>query len=307
MSSWTLHRRLRDLNVSFNDLVRGARRELALRYVAEPHIALTEIAFLLGYSELSAFSRAFHQWTGMSPVRYRRERVKRRANRQIRPVYLPAQLEDCHSASSACRSMGIQELPRSSVIPWCPRFSRRGTVASSACRRFLNSCASAASGYCVRPSIASSGSRTICVLRPTGCVGIAVAADIERPAAPIICTSTSVFSGATFSASLAATAANSAGTISHDQQRLARHDHGGLAVAVDDHRMLVGDVLDHVGIEHARLQLIAGLAADALQHRLARALQPRRGRCCAAPARRTAARRTGCPARPSAPISAPDR
>ncbi|HEY7689270.1 MAG TPA: AraC family transcriptional regulator [Dongiaceae bacterium] len=80
MSSWTLQRRLRDLNVSFSDLVRGARRELAMRYVAEPHIALTEIAFLLGYSELSAFSRAFHQWVGMSPARFRREHMKRRAH-----------------------------------------------------------------------------------------------------------------------------------------------------------------------------------------------------------------------------------
>jgi len=80
MSSWTLHRRLRDLDVSFHDLVRGARRELALRYVAQPHIALTEVAFLLGYSELSAFSRAFRQWTGMSPVRYRRHRVERGAD-----------------------------------------------------------------------------------------------------------------------------------------------------------------------------------------------------------------------------------
>jgi AraC-like DNA-binding protein len=78
MSSWTLHRRLRDLNVSFHDLVRGARHELALRYVAEPHIALTEVAFLLGYSELSAFSRAFRQWTGLSPARYRRHCVDRR-------------------------------------------------------------------------------------------------------------------------------------------------------------------------------------------------------------------------------------
>ena len=77
MSSWTLHRRLRDLEVSFHDLVRGARCELALRYVAQPHIALTEVAFLLGYSELSAFSRAFRQWTGMSPVRYRRHRIER--------------------------------------------------------------------------------------------------------------------------------------------------------------------------------------------------------------------------------------
>jgi AraC-like DNA-binding protein len=79
MSSWTLHRRLRDLNVSFSDLLRGTRRQLAMRYVAEPHIPLTEIALLLGYSELSAFSRAFHQWAGMSPARYRRECMKRRS------------------------------------------------------------------------------------------------------------------------------------------------------------------------------------------------------------------------------------
>jgi AraC-like DNA-binding protein len=50
-----------------------------MRYVAEPHIPLTEIALLLGYSELSAFSRAFHQWAGMSPARYRRECMKRRS------------------------------------------------------------------------------------------------------------------------------------------------------------------------------------------------------------------------------------
>jgi AraC-like DNA-binding protein len=72
LTSWTLHRRLRDRNVSFHDLVRGARRELALRYVGQPHIPLTEVAFLLGYSELSAFSRAFRLWTGMAPARFRR-------------------------------------------------------------------------------------------------------------------------------------------------------------------------------------------------------------------------------------------
>lgn len=80
MTSWTLRRRLRDLNVSFHDLVRGARRELALRYVAEPHLPLTEVAFLLGYSELSAFSRAFRQWTGVAPARYRRIRMESEIN-----------------------------------------------------------------------------------------------------------------------------------------------------------------------------------------------------------------------------------
>ncbi|MHA1599721.1 MAG: AraC-like transcriptional regulator QhpR [Alphaproteobacteria bacterium] len=72
MTTWTLQRRLKSLDVNFNDLVRAARRDLALRYVAEPHIPMTEIAFLLGYSELSAFSRAFRQWTGMAPAHYRR-------------------------------------------------------------------------------------------------------------------------------------------------------------------------------------------------------------------------------------------
>lgn len=77
MTSWTLQRRLKGLHVAFSDLVRASRRDLAARYVAEPHRPLTEVAFLLGYSELSAFSRAFRQWTGMAPGHYRRRRRQR--------------------------------------------------------------------------------------------------------------------------------------------------------------------------------------------------------------------------------------
>jgi AraC-like DNA-binding protein len=73
MTSRTLHRRLQERGLAFNDMVRGLRRDLALRYLATPHIPLTEIAFLLGYSELSAFSRAFHQWSGVAPMRYRKQ------------------------------------------------------------------------------------------------------------------------------------------------------------------------------------------------------------------------------------------
>jgi AraC-like DNA-binding protein len=82
LTSWTLHRRLRDLNVNFHDLVRGARRQLALRYLSEAHLPLTEVAFLLGYSEQSAFTRAFRQWTGMGPARYRRLLVTARERRE---------------------------------------------------------------------------------------------------------------------------------------------------------------------------------------------------------------------------------
>lgn len=58
--------------LSFQDLLRAARQELSLHYINDTEIPLTEVALLLGYSELSAFSRAFRNWTGMSPHRYRR-------------------------------------------------------------------------------------------------------------------------------------------------------------------------------------------------------------------------------------------
>jgi AraC-like DNA-binding protein len=48
------------------------RRVLAHRYLANEGTNLTEIAFLLGYSELSAFDRAFRRWTGSTPLAARR-------------------------------------------------------------------------------------------------------------------------------------------------------------------------------------------------------------------------------------------
>ena len=59
-------------NITFADIQRAARQELALHYMGNPDMTLSEIAFALGYSELSAFSRAFRSWTGTSPQRYRR-------------------------------------------------------------------------------------------------------------------------------------------------------------------------------------------------------------------------------------------
>lgn len=68
----SFHKQLKSHGLLFPDLLRAARCELALHYMSEPEMPLTEIAFNLGYSELSAFSRAFRTWTGMSPQRYRR-------------------------------------------------------------------------------------------------------------------------------------------------------------------------------------------------------------------------------------------
>lgn len=72
MSVRTLQRRLDEHGVVFRALVQETRRELAERYLAERSANLTEVAFLLGYSELSSFDRAFRRWTGSTPVAARR-------------------------------------------------------------------------------------------------------------------------------------------------------------------------------------------------------------------------------------------
>jgi AraC-like DNA-binding protein len=70
MSPRTLQRKLRAEALSFQELVEEVRRQRALAYV-EAKLATAEVAYLLGYSEPSAFHRAFRRWTGTSPERFR--------------------------------------------------------------------------------------------------------------------------------------------------------------------------------------------------------------------------------------------
>ncbi len=71
MSPRTLHRRLAAEGASFRQLVTALRQELAEHYLNDPGLSVAQIAFLLGYSEPSAFHRAFKRWTGSSPDRFR--------------------------------------------------------------------------------------------------------------------------------------------------------------------------------------------------------------------------------------------
>ena len=71
-STRTLQRMLKQENVSFLKLLNDTRRDLAVEYVKNEEMDLTEIAFLLGFSELSTFSRSFKRWTGNSPVQFRK-------------------------------------------------------------------------------------------------------------------------------------------------------------------------------------------------------------------------------------------
>jgi AraC-like DNA-binding protein len=72
MSPRTLQRQLKEYGADFKELVENTRRLFALNYLRNPMNTLTQIAFLLGYSELSAFNRAFKRWTGSTPLNYRR-------------------------------------------------------------------------------------------------------------------------------------------------------------------------------------------------------------------------------------------
>lgn len=67
MTSRTLHRRLKQECHSFRGLLKEVRSELAGYYIRDESLTLTEITFLLGFSEMSSFSRAFKQWNGVSP------------------------------------------------------------------------------------------------------------------------------------------------------------------------------------------------------------------------------------------------
>jgi AraC-like DNA-binding protein len=68
---WTLQRALADEGVSFSDMVEQVRHQLARLYVQQTHVPIADIAFLLGYSEISAFSRAFTRWFDRSPRQFR--------------------------------------------------------------------------------------------------------------------------------------------------------------------------------------------------------------------------------------------
>ncbi|ADP11744.1 Ornithine utilization regulator [Erwinia sp. Ejp617] len=73
LSSWSLQRRLREEGLSFTTLVDNVRCEVAKHDLQQHQLPISEMALLLGYSEVSAFSRAFRRWFGISPRQWRRE------------------------------------------------------------------------------------------------------------------------------------------------------------------------------------------------------------------------------------------
>jgi len=77
MSGRTLQRRLADEGYAYQHIVDTARRELAERLLRRSDYSLAEIAFLTGFSEQSAFNRAFKRWAGQTPRSFRLQAVPR--------------------------------------------------------------------------------------------------------------------------------------------------------------------------------------------------------------------------------------
>ncbi len=71
MSPSTLRKRLAERSTNFRHLVDEIRSELASAYLRQQGLSLVDIAYLLGFSEQSAFQRAFKRWTGKTPGEYR--------------------------------------------------------------------------------------------------------------------------------------------------------------------------------------------------------------------------------------------
>ena len=69
MSTRNLNRKLGAENTSFKALLLEIRTELANQYINDATLTLTEISFMLGFSEISSFSRAYKRWTGSHRVR----------------------------------------------------------------------------------------------------------------------------------------------------------------------------------------------------------------------------------------------
>lgn len=71
LSRQTLYRRLKDEDISFDHVLDDLRATMARDYLGARKVSVNQAAYLCGFSESSAFTRAFKRWTGQTPAQYR--------------------------------------------------------------------------------------------------------------------------------------------------------------------------------------------------------------------------------------------
>ncbi|MCE7991501.1 MAG: AraC family transcriptional regulator [Roseivirga sp.] len=72
LSVRTLQRRLSEEGHTFKEIIESLRRDFALSYLKRPELSINEIAYLLSYTDASAFIRSFRRWEGITPNEYRK-------------------------------------------------------------------------------------------------------------------------------------------------------------------------------------------------------------------------------------------
>ena len=84
-SSRSVQRKLSSYNLSYQELLDGVREQLARRYLLQTSLALSELPLQLGFSDQSAFSRAFKLWAGVTPGKFRQIDGRSREDQSVRP------------------------------------------------------------------------------------------------------------------------------------------------------------------------------------------------------------------------------
>ena len=79
LSSRTLRRRLQEEGTTFSAIISDTRHRLALEYLASDDLGASEIAYLIGFADPTAFHRAFKRWQGCTPLEHRRKIRAQRA------------------------------------------------------------------------------------------------------------------------------------------------------------------------------------------------------------------------------------
>ena len=72
ISTRSLQNKLKNESVSYQILLDEVRKEISLSYIERPDTTINDLAFILAFSDQSAFSHSFKRWTGKSPLEYRK-------------------------------------------------------------------------------------------------------------------------------------------------------------------------------------------------------------------------------------------
>ena len=92
LSPRTLARRLAEESLNFSDVLENLKVDLAWRYLADKELSISQVAWLLGYQEVSSLTHAFKRWTGRTP---------RQARLRMAPRYPPVPAPSLRRSLSA--------------------------------------------------------------------------------------------------------------------------------------------------------------------------------------------------------------